>query len=294
MRNRALRTVDAHCGVGGKRLAQPHTVAADDGAALLASRAGQFERKRRRGGKTERRGAAAVERGACAAVHLRFKRHTATLEQNAAAAQTAELMRREAQGVDAGKADRNAADGLRCVYVQAAVRAVGQKSRDFLDRLHCAELAVHRADGNENRVRAQQLADFFGVYAAVAADGEQVDFPAVLLKCGQTAADRGMLEWGGDDVSADMARGLRDALDGEVVRLGRARGKNHLGGSGAGERCNLLGHARHFLARRLSGRMNRVRVGREAALCIAETLEHRRIRRGVSGIIKINHESGSL
>ena len=73
-----------------------------------------------------------------------------------------------------------------------------------VNRLDGAELAVHRADGDEHRVRAQQLAHLLRVNRAIPSDGEQVDLPAALLQGGQTAADRGMLERRGDDVPADM------------------------------------------------------------------------------------------
>ena len=48
---------------------------------------------------------------------------------------------------------------------------------------------------------------------------------------------------------ADVARGLCDTLDGEIIRFGRARGENDLGGGYAGERRDLLGCAGHLLAR---------------------------------------------
>ena len=81
---------------------------------------------------------------------------------------------------------------------------VSQQRCDFVYRLNGAKLAVHRADGSEHRVRAEQLAHLFRVNRAVPSDGEQVDLPAALLQGGQTAADRGMLERCGDDMLADM------------------------------------------------------------------------------------------
>ena len=135
---------------------------------------------------------------------MRFERHPAALEQHAAAADAAELVRRKAQRVDARKVHRDAPDGLRCVNVQTAVRVVGQQRCDFVYRLNGAKLAVHRADGNENGIRTQKLAHLLRVNRAVPSDGEQVDLPAALLQGGQAAADRGMLERCGDDMLADM------------------------------------------------------------------------------------------
>lgn len=114
--------------------------------------------------------------------------------------------------------------------MQVAVRITGEQLCDLADRLNRAEFTVHRAERDEYGIRAQQLAHLLGVDRAVAADAQQVDLPAALLKCSQAAADRGMLERSGDDVPADVARGLCDTLDGEIVRLGRARGENDLGG----------------------------------------------------------------
>ena len=113
-------------------------------------------------------------------------------------------MQRKAQRVDTGKVHRDAPDGLRCVNVQTAVRVVGQQRGDLRNRLNGAELAVHRADGNENGIRTQKLAHFLRVNRAVPSDGEQVDLPAALLQGGQAAAYRGMLERCGDDMLADM------------------------------------------------------------------------------------------
>ena len=144
------------------------------------------------------------KRCAGTAVHLRLERHSAALEQHAAAADAAELVRRKAQRVDAGKVHRDASDSLRCVNVQTAVRVVSQQRCDFVYRLNGAKLAVHCADGNENGVRAEQLAHLLRVNRAVPSDGEQVDLPAALLQGGQAAADRGMLERCGDDMLADM------------------------------------------------------------------------------------------
>ena len=86
----------------------------------------------------------------------------------------------------------------------AAVRITGEQLCDLVDRLNRAEFTVHRAERDEYGIRAQQLAHLLGVDRAVAADAQQVDLPAALLKCGQAAADRGMLEWCGDDMLADM------------------------------------------------------------------------------------------
>ena len=113
-------------------------------------------------------------------------------------------MRRKAQRVDAGKVHRDAPDGLCRINVQTAVRMVSQQRCDFVYRLNGAKLAVHCADGNENGIRTQKLAHFLRVNRAVPSDGEQVDLPAALLQGGQAAADRGMLEWCGDDMLADM------------------------------------------------------------------------------------------
>ena len=249
MRDSVLWAVDMHGRIGGERPEQAFTVPTDNGTAVFALLAGELERECSGRGKPQCRCAAAVKRRACAAVHLRLQRHTAALEQNAASAQAAELVRRKAHRVDAGEINRDAADGLRRVDMQAAVRITGEQLCDLADRLNRAELTVHSTERDEYGIRAQQLAHLLGVDCAVAADAQQVDLPAALLKCSQAAADRGMLERSGDDVPADVARGLCDTLDGEIVRLGRARGENDLGGGCAGERRDLLGCAGHLLAR---------------------------------------------
>ena len=135
---------------------------------------------------------------------MRFERHAAALEQHAAPADAAKLVRRKAQRVDTGKVHRDAPDGLCRINVQTAVRMVSQQRCDFVYRLNGAKLAVHRADGNENGIRTQKLAHLLRVNRAVLSDGEQVDLPAALLQGGQAAAYRGMLERCGDDMLADM------------------------------------------------------------------------------------------
>ena len=64
-------------------------------------------------------------------------------------------------------------------------------------------------------------------------------------------------------------------------------------GDGAGQRRNLLGDARHFLTGGFASRVYRVRVGRESAFHIAESLQHRRVSGGMGGIIEINHSMDS-
>ena len=193
-----------HRGIRRKCLPKPFAVALNDRTAALTLIACQLQCQCGRSRQTECGRAAAVQRRAGTAVHLRFERHTAALEQHAAAADAAKLVRRKAQRVDAGKVHRNTADGLRCVNVQTAVRMVSQQRCDFVYRLNGAKLAVHRADGNENGIRTQKLAHFLRVNRAVPSDGEQVDLPAAFLQSGQATADRGMLERCGDDMLADM------------------------------------------------------------------------------------------
>lgn len=64
-------------------------------------------------------------------------------------------------------------------------------------------------------------------------------------------------------------------------------------GDAAGQRRNLLGDTRHFLAGNFASRVYRVRVGREPAFHIAESLEHHGVSGCMGGIIEINHSMDS-
>ena len=145
-------------------------------------------------------------------------------DQQAATVQAVKLVRRDAHCVHTGEHQLGLPHGLRRVHMEAAVGIVSQNIRDLLDRLHRAELAVHRADGDKHRVLSQKLAQVFQINGAVPPDVHEVDLAALLLERGQRTAHGGMLQCRGDDVLSHMAGRLHDALERKVVGFARAGG----------------------------------------------------------------------
>ena len=107
--------------------------------------------------------------------------------------------------------------------------------------MHHAQLTVHGSDGHQNGVRAQQFFQVGKVHRAVLPDVQEIDLIALLLQGGQAAAHRGVLQRGGNDVSAMVALQPGDALDGKVVGLAGTGCIDDLGGLHIQTAGNALG-----------------------------------------------------
>ena len=171
----------------------------------------------------------------------RLQRKAAPLDQHTDAVQPVELVGGQAHGVDARKADRQLAHGLCGIHMEVAVGAGLQHFRDLGHRLHHAQLTVHGSDGHQNGVRAQQFFQVGKVHRAVLPDVHKVDLVSLLLQGGQAAAHRGVLQRGGNDVSAMVALQPGDALDGKVVGFAGTGCIDDLGGLHIQTAGNALG-----------------------------------------------------
>ena len=131
----------------------------------------------------------------------------------------------------------------------------------------------------------------FQIHRAVLPDIHKVDLIPLLLQGGQAAADRGVLQRGGDDVFAVVALQPGDALEGEVVGLAGTGCIDDLGGLHVQAAGDALGG---FVDGSLcggAGLMPGVGIARAIALDFTKPLQHRFIDRGVGGIIQIDHRS---
>ena len=99
-------------------------------------------------GKTQRRRAAAVDRGTGTAGNLRLNDEAAALVQRADAVGAIELVGSEAHRIDAVKPEVGLANGLGGVHVQATAGVRLDDSGNLPDGLDRAKLTVHSADGD--------------------------------------------------------------------------------------------------------------------------------------------------
>ena len=88
--------------------------------------------------------AAAIGRGAAAAVDLRLDDKVLLFDQQAATVQAVKLVRRDAHCVHTGEHQLDLPHGLRRVHMEAAVGIVSQNIRDLLDWLHHRQAQLRR------------------------------------------------------------------------------------------------------------------------------------------------------
>lgn len=114
------------------------------------------------------------------------------------------------------------ANSLRRIHMKAAVGVLFQNRSNLPDGLDGSQFAVHRADGNQHRIFSQKLPQLLQIDRAVPPDIHQIHLAALLLKGGQRAAYRGVLQRCGNDVPADMPGHLHNALEGKIIGLAGA------------------------------------------------------------------------
>src|SRR5579863_10473597 len=132
---------------------------------------------------------------------------------------------------------RNLPDGLRRVRMQKDAMRVGDCC-DFGDRLNGADLVVGVHDADQKRVASDRLADVVGVNQTAAVYGDIGYRRAQPLKEPAWLEDRGMLDLRCDDVRRTIAAPEEETLEGKIVRLAPAAGKNDLRRGAAKERSD--------------------------------------------------------
>ena len=193
------------------------------------------------------------------------------VDQEARALRPVQLVRRSREQVRAERdgIERELPDRLRGVQVErhaARVRELGELRRV----LHDAGLVVGEDHAEQRGVVAQRGRDGLGVEPAVRVHRHARDGDALRLERAQRLLDGGVLDRGRHDVAPRARR--EHAAQRRVVRLGGARGEEHLARRGAEQLRDLLARALERRARR--GALG-VRAGR-----IAPALAQRR-RHGV-------------
>ena len=110
---------------------------------------------------------------------------------------------------------------------------------DLGERLQDADLVVGGHHRDEHGLVGDRLAQLVEADEAVAVDAEPRDAPALALEPLERIEHRLVLGCDVTHVIAAVAAGVRRALDGEVVRLGRAAGEDDLARRRADERGDL-------------------------------------------------------
>mmetsp|Transcript_6707 Transcript_6707/g.14649 ORF Transcript_6707/g.14649 Transcript_6707/m.14649 type:complete len:368 (-) Transcript_6707:290-1393(-) len=154
---------------------------------------------------------------------------------------TVELVRRDGHQVDAElvHVDSDLANRLRCIDVEEDLALLAELA-DLLNRLDDANLVVDVHDRDEARVGAHRRRELVHVDQAVLLDRKEGDVEALLLQVAARVEHALVLGLRGDDVVLSGVVEVGDALDGHVVRLGRARREDDLLALGAHERRNLV------------------------------------------------------
>src|SRR3984957_19566440 len=157
------------------------------------------------------------------------------------------------------------------------------------DRLHHAYLVVSKHDSDEDGLVVDGPLQVFEVDQAIRLNGQVGDTVAVLFQALTGIEHRFVLGYLGNDVVAALTIHLGYALDGQVVALGRARGKDDFLGGGA----NQLGY---LLTSLLYGLLGFPSKGVVAAGCITELggeegnhrIKHTRIHRRGGVVIHVD------
>ncbi len=154
----------------------------------------------------------------------------------------------EAEQVDLVVLDvqRDFADGLGGVGVEEDASVVAEPA-DLADRVERADLVVRGHDRDEDRAVGQRGLDRLGRDQAGRVGRQDGHIPAVLAGEPFQGVEHGLvLDRRRDDVVPLPLQGGQGPFQGEVVRLGRARGEDDL----LGLRPDQPGH---LLARRIDG-----------------------------------------
>src|SRR6267378_1614304 len=165
---------------------------------------------------------------------------------------------------------------------------------DFRHGIDDANLVVGIHDGDENCFRRDGFTHVFRVDAAIALYRQVGDFVAVLFEALAGVEYSFVLNGLGDDMVALFAVHFRDALDHQVVGLGRTAGKDDFLGRGADQRSDLGARVLH---RFFAGPAERVIAACGVAELLREIGQHRvdntRVHRGGRVIVHVNRQLDS-
>src|SRR4029077_20163088 len=114
--------------------------------------------------------------------------------------------------------NRDLADGLHRVSVEVDV-SVSSDAADLLKRLDGAEFVVGMHNGDENRSRADSIAQIVEIDQAIAVYGEIGNANTLFFKSLTGVEHCFVFDGGGDDVLGGGRRGVDHAEDCVIVRL---------------------------------------------------------------------------
>ena len=168
--------------------------------------------------------------------------------ERAHALRAVHLVRAERQQIDLQvvDVDRDLADRLHGVGVEQDPLLLRDRA-DLGDRLQHADLVVGGHDRDEDRLVGDGGAQLVETDAAVLLHRQIGDARALLLELLARVDDRLVLDHARDDVIALLAVHLRDALDRQVVRFGRAAREDDFLRAGANQIGHLLAGSLHRL-----------------------------------------------
>jgi hypothetical protein len=244
-----------------------------------------------------REGARAHAALVAAAVDDRVDAHPrlAAHPQRADALGAVHLVRRQRRQVELHRKDvaLDLAGRLHHVGVDQRLGVLGlHRAGDLGHRLHDADLVVGEHDAHQDRLVGDRVGDLRRGDQAVGGRRQVRDREAVALEALAGVERRLVLGLDGDDVLARLAVVRGDALDGQVDRLGRARGDDDLLGVAADQRGDL---AAGGLDGGLGGPAEHVVAAGGVAEVLGEVrqhrLEHARIDRRRRVVV---HEDGQL
>ena len=208
-------------------------------------------------------------------------------EQSGHALGTVDLVTGERQEVDAEgvEVDRDLAEGLDGVHVKGDP-ALPRDLPDLARRLDGPDLGVGVHDGDQDGVGPHGAPDGVGIDQAGGVDGEVGHLEAERLEVLARPQHRVVLDPRGDDVPRVPGHG--HALDGEVVRLGAARGEDDLLLADPQEVGDLLARGLQSLARLAAEAVDAGWVAEPLAEVREHRLEHFRVDRRRGVVIEVN------
>ncbi len=182
--------------------------------------------------------------------------------ERAHALRPVDLVAGDRQQVDVHRIDveRDLADRLRRVGVEVDL-ALAADLADLGQRLDHADLVVHRHHRHDAGVRADRGLQLLEVDEAVLLDRQIGDLEAFQLQVAAGIQHALMLGHHGDDVVLLALVEMRDALEREVVRFGRAGGEDDLLLVRADDRRDLSARLLHRLLRLPSRRRGCANAG---------------------------------
>ena len=162
---------------------------------------------------------------------------------------------------------------------------------DLRDRLHGPDLVVREHDRDQDRLLGDRVPNLLRGDAAVLIDVEVRDAEALSLQPLAGVEHRLVLGARGDDVVALLPVELGHALDGEVVRLGRAGGEDDLLLASADQAGDLLARLfdrfLRFPAEGVAAAGGIAEVGGEVG---HHRLEHARVERRGGVVVHVDGE----